>query len=140
MHEESTTSDLVERVRRQVEAVSRHDFDAMLGFWGPDSIWDMSPLGLGVYEGQVAIRRFFEDWWGAYDEYRFEAEEILDLGNGVTFAVFIQRARPVGSSGEVGLRYAGVAVWVEGVIVRGTNYTDIETARAAAERLAQERE
>ena|SRR5436189_3975423 len=99
--EESTTPDLVELVRKQVEAVNRHDFDAMLSSWSPDSVWDMSPMGLGVYKGHAAIRRFFEDWWGAYDEYAGEAEAILDLGNGVTFAVFIQRARPLGSSGDV---------------------------------------
>jgi hypothetical protein len=30
-------------------------------------------------------------------------------------------------------------MWVQGVIVRETNYTNIDEARAAAERLAEER-
>ena len=68
------------------------------------------------------------------------AEEIRDLGDGVTFAVILQRGRVVGSSGSVQLRYASVAEWIDGLIVHNTTYTDIDEARAAAERLAQERE
>jgi hypothetical protein len=39
---------------------------------------------------------------------------------------------------EVTIRYAVINVWVEGLIERSTNYTDIDEARAAAERLAEE--
>jgi hypothetical protein len=53
--------------------------------------------------------------------------------------VFLQNARPAGSNGHVRLRYAAVSVWREGVIVRTTNYSDIDEARAAAERLAETR-
>ena len=42
-------------------------------------------------------------------------------------------------TGWVELRLAIVAVWEEGLIVRGTTYTDIAEARAAAERLAESR-
>jgi hypothetical protein len=68
-----------------------------------------------------------------------EAEEILDLGNGVTLAVLIFKSRPAGSGGEVRMRYAAVEVWVEGLVVSITNYVDIDEARAAAERLAESR-
>jgi ketosteroid isomerase-like protein len=139
MPEESTTPDLVELVRRSVEAVNQRDFDGVMSFWGPDPVWDTSPMGLGVYEGTAAIRRFFEDWIGAYEEWEIEPEELLDLGNGIVLAVFLQTARPVGSIGHVQIRYAAVTVLVEGMIVRIANYSDIEEARAAAERLAQER-
>jgi len=37
------------------------------------------------------------------------------------------------------MRHANVFVWVEGLIVRVTHYDDIDEARAAAERLAEER-
>jgi len=69
----------------------------------------------------------------------WKAEEIRDLGNGLTFAVILQKAHVVGSSGSVQLRYASVAEWIDVLIVRNTTYTDIDEARAAAERLAQER-
>ncbi len=73
----------------------------MLTLYAPDAVWDMSPFGMGTFEGHEAIRGFMEDWLGAYEEYAMEAEEIVDLGSGVTFAVLLQRGRLVGSSGEV---------------------------------------
>jgi hypothetical protein len=76
---------------------------------------------------------------GAYEEYSLEEEAILDLGDGVTFAVILQKGRPVGSTGYVELRYAAVGTWVDGLLVRITNYTDIDEACAAAERLTEER-
>jgi hypothetical protein len=111
----------------------------MMSVYGRDAVWDMTPIGLGTYEGLAAIRGFVEDWVGAYEEWRAEPEEILDLGGGVTLAVALQGGHPVGSDGHVQWRYAQVSVWVEGVAVRTTNYLDIDQARAAAERLAEER-
>jgi ketosteroid isomerase-like protein len=140
MPEESATPDLVELTRRSLEAANRRDFDAVMSFYGPDPVWDVSPMGLGLYEGAVAVRGFFEDWIGAYEEWEIEPEEILEVGNGVVLAIFVQNARPAGSDGYVRLRYAAIGVWVQGGIARTTNYGDIDEARAAAERLAQERE
>jgi ketosteroid isomerase-like protein len=140
MAEESTTSDLAELTRRSVEAGNSGNFDAMLSFFAPDAIWDMSPLGMGTFEGHPAVRGFLEDWQGAYDKFRVETEEVLDVRNGVTVAIVVQAGRPAGSSGAVRLRYAAVALWTDGLIVRLTNYTNIDEGRAAAERLATSRE
>jgi hypothetical protein len=38
-----------------------------------------------------------------------------------------------------GLPRVAVTIWRDGLIIRLTNYTDIDDARAAAERLTQER-
>src|SRR5450759_4382210 len=65
MAEESTTPDLVELARRSIEAGSSGDFDAMLSFFAPDGVWDMSPLGMGRFEGRTPIRAFLADWHGA---------------------------------------------------------------------------
>ncbi|HEY4427742.1 MAG TPA: nuclear transport factor 2 family protein [Solirubrobacteraceae bacterium] len=139
MSEESTTPDLVELGRGLFEAANRRDFDAILLRYAPDAVWDMNPLGgLGSFEGHVAIRGFWEDWFASYEDLEIEPEQSLDLGNGVGFTVVIQKGRPVGSSGEVRLRYALVSEWVGGLIVRLTNYTDITEARAVAERLAEQ--
>jgi ketosteroid isomerase-like protein len=135
MSNESTTPDLVERTRRFLEATNRRDLDAMMAFYAPDAVMDG---GLGIYEGASGIRGFFEDWLGNYDESRIEAEEILDLGNGVVFAVISQNARPVGSSGYVHARFGAVNVWDAGLVVRTTNYF-VDEARSAAGRLAEER-
>ena len=139
MSEESTTPDLVELVRGAVAAANRRDFDAVLSFYAPDAVWDMSPMGMGTFEGLAAIRGFFEDWFSTYKEWTMETETILDLGNGVVYTVNDQHARLVGSTGAVRLRDAWVCDFVEGQQVRLTVYPDIDEARAAAERLAEER-
>jgi len=139
MAEESTSPDLVELVRRSVEAADKLDLDARMTFYKPDAVWDASPMGIGTFEGQAAMRAFWEDWLSSYEGWQLQTVEVQDLGNGVTFAVLDQRGRLVGSSGEIELRYAAVTEWEDGKIARITNYTDIDEARAAAERLAQER-
>jgi ketosteroid isomerase-like protein len=136
MPEESTTPDLAELARRSVEV---EDLEAALSFYAPHAVWDASPWGMGVFEGQAAVRGFFEDWRSSYSDIERKAEEIRDLGNGVAFAVILQKGRVAGSSGSVQLRYAAVMEWADGLIVRNTTYTDIDEARAAAERLAEER-
>jgi ketosteroid isomerase-like protein len=138
MTEESTTSDLVELTRASFEAANRRDLDAAMSFYAPDATWEAMDMGTS-FEGVAAIRGLYEDWIGAYEQYEIEPEEILDLGNGVIFAVNCQTGRPVGSTGDLRLRQGTVATWVEGMIVRITNFGDIDEARAAAERLAQER-
>jgi len=60
MSEESTTPDLVELVRRSVEAAGKRDLDAHMAFYAPDAVWDASPMGIGTFEGQAAMRGFWE--------------------------------------------------------------------------------
>lgn len=62
MSEEATTPDLIALTRRAYEAGGRGDFETVMSDFGPDSVWDMSPMGLVAYEGLAAIRRFVEDW------------------------------------------------------------------------------
>ena len=57
----------------------------------------------------------------------------------MTFAVMVERARPHGSSRVLERRYGFVATWRDGRIARAKNYLDLDEARAAAERLAEER-
>ena len=139
MSEEPPTPDLEELARATVEAVNRRDFDAMLGYVAPDVVYDTSPSGFGIYRGIPAIREFIEGYWESFDELRLELEEFQDLGNGVTFAVNRHYAIPVGSTAPVQAREAQVTEWKNGLVVRVSVYIDADQARAAAERLAEER-
>ena len=140
MPEKSTTPDLVELGRRNNDAFNRRDFDAALATFTPDAVWDFSSIGMGIFVGREAARGLWEDWFGAYEDWEQVIEEFHDLGNGVALAVLLQRGRPAGSSGFVELRYASVAIIRgDGLTERNMVYTDIDEARAAAERLAQER-
>jgi ketosteroid isomerase-like protein len=131
--------DLVELARRRVEATGKRDLGAMMVFHTPDAVWDTSPMGMGTFEGQAAIREFAEDWLSSYEDWELQMVEAQDLGNGVGFAVLAQAGRLVGSSSEVKLRYEAVSEWEDGKIGQITNDTGIDKALAAAERLAEER-
>jgi ketosteroid isomerase-like protein len=138
MSEESTTPDPRELARGFFEAANNREFDSIPSFYARDAVLDSMAMGAS-FEGAPAIRGYFEDFISAYEEFQVEPEEILDLGNGVMLTVAFQQGRPVGSSGRVQMRFASVAVLVDGAVVRQTLYTDIDEARAAAERLAKER-
>ena len=140
MAEESKIPDLEEDLRRVIEALNRRDFDAVLSGYAPDCEFDLNAWGVGIFEGHAAIRGFAEDWLGSYEEYRAEADEVLDLGHGVIFVTYRERARVAGSQAYLERRQAFVAsVRPDGLLERQTWYADIDEARAAAERLAQER-
>ena len=138
MAEESTTPDLVELWQESADAADRRDFDTAMRYFPADALWEVRPLGIS-FKRAPPIRSFLEDWVGSYEEYEYEQEEALDLGKGVVFVVSRLDARPLGSLGRVQERWAFTFVWTEGMIVRVTGHTDIDEARAAAERLAEER-
>ena len=123
-----------------MEAANRRDFDAAVSsIFASDAVFDMSAAGLGSFEGAAAIRRYLEDWIGSYEEQEYKQWEGDDLGNGVVFAVALLDARPAGSQARVQERWAFTVVWTAGMIVRVVATQDIDEARAAAERLAEER-
>jgi ketosteroid isomerase-like protein len=135
MSEESTTPDLVELVRKQVEALDRGDFNGVMSSVAEDGVLDGRA---DLIEGRAAIRGFLEEWFRAYEELDFELEEVSDLGGGVVFAVVIQDGRLVGGDGRLRQREGWVYLWVGGSIARLTT-SEVDEARAAAERLAEER-
>jgi ketosteroid isomerase-like protein len=135
MTEESTTPDPVELVRKQVEALDRGDVDGVMSSVAEDGVLDGRA---DSFEGRAAIRGFLEDWFRAYEELDFELEEVSDLGGGVVFAVVSQDGRLVGGDGHIRQREGWVYLCVGGSIAR-LMPSEVDQARAAAERLAQER-
>jgi ketosteroid isomerase-like protein len=136
MSEESTTPDLVELVRKQLEALDRRDLDTVMSSVAEDTVFH-GRFG-DLFEGRAAIRGLLEDWFRAWEELDFELEEVSDLGGGVVFAVVIQDGRPVGGDGRVRQREGWVYLWVGDSIARLTT-SEVDQARAAAERLAESR-
>jgi ketosteroid isomerase-like protein len=139
MPEESTTPDPVELTRLAFEAVNRRDLDAVMSFFAPDAVSDGRAAG-GRFEGRAAIRGFLEEWFGSFAELRMDVEELVALDDGLVLAVVNQEGRPVGVDGLVHQR-EGWAIWwsADGLLVRLTTHTDIDEARAAAERLDESR-
>ena len=140
MSEESTTPGLVELTRQCFGAGTRLDFDSMISLYDRERIaWDVRPMGLGLYEGEPAVRAFANEFLGTFEDYRAEVLDIEDIGNGVVNVVYHQEGRMPGGDGLVTARAALVYEWRDGLIVRMISYIDIDEARAGAERLAQER-
>ena len=137
MPEESTTPDPVELTRRAFEAVNQRDIDAVVRFFAPDGVLDGRAAG-GLYEGRAAIRGFLDDWFGSFAELRMEIEEFVVLDDGVLLAVVKQEGRPVGVDGQVHAREGWAIRWSDnGLLVRVATHTDVDEARADAERLAE---
>ena len=137
---ESTTPDLVELTRSWLEAMDRDwDLDAVMRIFAPDVVWDMSVTGLGTYEGVAAVREFIESWWATWEDHHHYVEEMRDFGHGVVCMALREDGRLVGSSTPFQRRNVGVFEWAHGQVVRVTWFGGRCEARAAAERLAQER-
>jgi len=135
MSDEPTTPDLVALARRFCDCLERRDYDAALSFFTDEPVWDMSTIGMGVFQGRVPVRGLLEDWNGSYEEWEIELED-FQVRNGVVYVVVMERARPTGSTGRVQLRYAAVVVFAGEMISHAKTYLDLDEARAGADRLA----
>ena len=126
-------------MERAVEAFNAGDFDLAASFYAPDALF-YPRAAVGVLEGREAIRSFVADWHRMYEEFTFELKEFRDLGNGVTFSLISQGGRLADTGAWVPEeRSALVFTWTDGLVEKETNFTDTDEARAAAERLAEER-
>jgi ketosteroid isomerase-like protein len=137
MDDESATPSLVERVRAAFGAYGRADFDGTVEFFTADAVWETK--GGETFEGIAAIRAFMEEFRSRFEGFKVEVEELRDLGGEVLLAVNMMRGHPLGSSGEIWQRGAFVYEGKAGFAVRATAYTDIDEARAAADRLVEKR-
>ena len=139
MSEEPTTAELVEMTKQSIEASNRRDFDVSATRFAPDAVFDVSSVGLGQFEGLEAIHGYLADWTASYEKQELREWEGRDLGSGVVFVVALFDARPLGSNSSVRERWAFTVVWAGGLISRVVASRDLDDARAAAERVAEER-
>jgi ketosteroid isomerase-like protein len=137
MNDESTTPDLLELTRRMIEADT---FDEWAMFaeqiYALNAVWE-THAGTTL-RGRGAIVAFVRDYWLMWDDHHHYVEENVDLGHGLIWGVVREHGRIKGSGAYVEARWALVSLLVEGQIVRATSYLDIDQARAAAERLAED--
>src|SRR3954447_2285115 len=108
--------------------------DRVAEFWDQDIDWraiEGAPDDIGVFTGHDAMRRYYEQWYEAFDEIRVEAEELIDASDQVV-AVVHATARMKGSDAEVDMRLGIVYTVRDGLIVRGREYATREAALEAA--------
>jgi ketosteroid isomerase-like protein len=135
MSQESTTPDPVETIRRTFEDFNRGDLDAALAVWAPTGVWRGT---VDDAEGAAAIRDLWVSYRSAFEELQVVADDVVELGDGVVLADTHHVGRLIGG-GSLSDRRAFVYEFVDGRVVRARDFTDIDDARAAAERLAEER-
>ena len=123
--------------RRAFEHVKRRDWDSVLSLAASDAVWDMTPVGLGTFQGHQQVRQMWEEWSGAYEEWDINVDLVDDLGNGVVLVVNHQQGRLVGSSGHVHARGAFLFRWIDGRIARVTIFPDADEGHKAAQRVAE---
>jgi ketosteroid isomerase-like protein len=92
----------VELIRRGYEAFNHGDADAVLEGFDPNIEWrvpDTFP-DPDTYHGHDGVRKFWEMWRGAFDDFRVEIEELIDAGDMVV-AMTRVHGRGKGSGAEV---------------------------------------
>jgi ketosteroid isomerase-like protein len=120
----------VELVRRGIQSVET--FWALLD---EHVVWDLRDFPVldldGVYAGRDAVIEASRHYWGTWDDYRLDAEELIDAGSSVVVVVH-ERGRGKGSGAPFEQRFAQVWTFGRGRIIRWELFPDKAAALEAA--------
>ena len=112
----------VELVRRALRSVET--------FWGlldEHVVWDLrerSAVDLDeVYVGRDAVIKASRHYWGTWDEYQLDAEELIDAGSSVV-VIFRERGRGKGSGAPFERQVTQVWSFSRGRIIRWEEFPD----------------
>lgn len=99
-------------------------------------VWDLrdyltAPDFDEAYAGRDAVIEASRRWWGAWTDYRLDAEELIDAGASVV-VVTRERGRGKGSGASFDNRFAQVWTFSRGRIVRWEVFPDKAAALEAA--------
>jgi len=121
----------VELVRRGVQ-----DLEAFWALLDEHVVWDMRATALlvdlpEVVVGRDAVIAASRHYWGTWDEYRLDAEELIDAGERVVLVVH-EQGRGRGSGVPFERVFAQVWSFHEGKLVRWEMFPDKAAALEAA--------
>ncbi|MDQ3760077.1 MAG: nuclear transport factor 2 family protein [Actinomycetota bacterium] len=98
-------------------------------------IWDLRAWPMPdldpVYVGREAVIKASRHYWGTWDDYRVEAEEILDAGPSIVVIIY-ERGRGKGSGAPVEQRHPQVWTFRAGRIIRWESFQSRAEALEAA--------
>jgi ketosteroid isomerase-like protein len=110
------------------------DPDAFFEIIHPDVEWDirdsLSPMA-GLYHGREAVRDFYRHWAGAFSDWSYELDDLIEGGDHVV-AFVTERGHGRGSGVEVTMQRANVWTFRDGMVVRFQSFSDRESALTAA--------
>ena len=107
----------MEVVRRMLQAFADGGLDAMAKFWDPDIDWRAAEGAVddvGEMHGQVAVRRYIQDWIDTFDDFSVVVEELRDVGDDRVLGIQRLKGRAKLSGTETDLRYAVVSTVRDG--------------------------
>jgi ketosteroid isomerase-like protein len=127
----------LELVKIALQAYANGDSEIALALAGPHIRWDErasrpeGDLVWGRDKVQRAMRRYLDGW----DDYRFDVEDIAEVGPGKIVGICRERGKPT-EGPAVDRRFGGLWLVEEGKIVSWATYlTPREAVRAAKELL-----
>jgi ketosteroid isomerase-like protein len=123
----------VEIVRSMYAAYAADDYQASLGAYSEDCVWDDTqyrPDG-AVHLGREALTVLVVAWRAAWSEYELEVESLVDAADGRVAVVLREKVRGRGGGVEITNRYGQVFTVREGKIVHTMVYRDAATALEA---------
>jgi ketosteroid isomerase-like protein len=127
----------VNALKRALDAAPEHA-ELFLHLLDEDIEWDLTGLeGARVglvpnrLRGRAAVRDFFRTWADTFEEWDYEAEEVIDAGASV-FVCLHQRVRGRGSGVPVENRLFQVWTFENGKVIRHRAFNDRVAALEAA--------
>ena len=123
----------MEIVRQMYEQAGERP-EALYEILADDVHWDASAVGqleLGVVQGRDAVMEFFRRWVGAFEQWGYDVEELLDAGECVIARVH-QWGRGKASGVEVDGRFWQVWTFRDGKAIRTTHHREKAEALEAA--------
>lgn len=120
-------------VRRFLEAFNSGQYDICLRMLDSQVEWQPpdDAFDRGVLHGPDEVASHFRSWLGAWEYYRVEPEELIEVGEEVV-VVSRETARGRGSGAEVhARRVTGVYTVRHGKVVRLRRFADKATALSA---------
>jgi ketosteroid isomerase-like protein len=127
---------LARRVGQAYAAANRRDFDLVLIGWDPGSQYrpsaDLMPPDVEpVFHGHDGMRQLWRYWLDAFEDIRWDPEEILDLGDRVLVTAQ-QRGHGSGSGVAVSEPVFQLFTFRQGLVARQEDFLDRSKALEAA--------
>src|SRR5215210_4494409 len=118
---------------REMLSNAVEDPDAYFALVEEDVEWDLrdtsSPMA-GLYHGREAVRDLYRRWAGAFSDWHFEIEHLIDAGRHVV-AFVTERGHGRGSGVEVEMKRANVTTFRDGKVIRFRSFASRDDALRA---------
>jgi ketosteroid isomerase-like protein len=124
----------VEVVRRALAALDRGDVEQMLSMVQPDFEVRVAPelsAEPDTYRGSEGVRRYFDSFREAFEQIRFEVEQLTDASDAV---VVNMRMRAIGKATKIAVEQRNAGVWTvtDGKVAQVETYARLDEALRAA--------